>query len=95
MIRGRNRNRGWKRRAGSSKPVLIGANAREAEAPAQWHRSERASRKLEQFQLEELEATAAEDELAAKSAAARSRTSDRRKRPPRKPFAVICRASAS
>src|SRR5205823_5274817 len=52
--------------------------------------SERTARFLEQMelQLEELEATATEDELAAEQAAARSRTvqSFQRKRPSRKPF---------
>jgi transposase len=53
-------------------------------------RSERTARLLEQMelQLEELEATAAEDELAAEQAAARSPAvqSFQRKRPSRKPF---------
>jgi transposase len=53
-------------------------------------RSERTARLLEQMelQLEELEATATEDELAAEQAAARSQTiqSFQRKRPSRKPF---------
>ena len=53
-------------------------------------RSERKARLLEQMelQLEELEATAAEDELAAEKAAARTQTvqSFQRKRPARKPF---------
>jgi transposase len=53
-------------------------------------RSERKARLLEQMelQLEELEATATEDELAAEKAAARMQTvrSFRRKRPSRKPF---------
>ena len=54
------------------------------------HRSERKARLLEQMelQLEELEATATEDELAAEAAAARAQTvkSFQRKRPARKPF---------
>jgi transposase len=53
-------------------------------------RSERKARLLEQMelQLEELEATATEDELAAEKAAAQTQTvkSFRRKRPSRKPF---------
>ena len=53
-------------------------------------RSERKARLLEQMelQLEELEATATEDELAAEKAAARTQTmqSFQRKRPARKPF---------
>src|SRR5258708_13065986 len=53
-------------------------------------RSERTARLLEQMelQLEELEATATEDELAAEEAAARLQTiqSFQRKRPSRKPF---------
>jgi len=53
-------------------------------------RSERKARLLEQMelQLEELEATATEDELAAEQAAARTQTvqSFQRKRPSRKPF---------
>jgi transposase len=53
-------------------------------------RSERKARLLEQMelQLEELEATATEDELAAQTAAARSQTVKpfQRKRPSRKPF---------
>jgi transposase len=53
-------------------------------------RSERKARLLEQMelQLEELEATATEDELAAEKAAARTQTvkSFQRKRPSRKPF---------
>ena len=53
-------------------------------------RSERQARLLEQMelQLEELEATATEDELAAEKAAARTQTvqSFQRKRPSRKPF---------
>jgi transposase len=53
-------------------------------------RSERKSRLLEQMelQLEELEATATEDELAAEKAAARTQTvqSFQRRRPARKPF---------
>jgi len=53
-------------------------------------RSERTARLLEQMelQLEELEATATEDELAAERAAARSQTvqSFQRRRPSRKPF---------
>src|SRR6204780_4827994 len=53
-------------------------------------RSERTARLLEQMelQLEELEATATEDELAAEQAAARSQTiqSFPRKRPSRQPF---------
>jgi len=53
-------------------------------------RSERKARLLEQMelQLEELEATATEDELAAEKAAARTQTvqSFPRKRPSRKPF---------
>ncbi|SCB52441.1 Transposase [Bradyrhizobium yuanmingense] len=53
-------------------------------------RSERKARLLEQMelQLEELEATATEDELAAERAAARTQTvkSFQRKRPVRKPF---------
>jgi transposase len=53
-------------------------------------RSERQARLLEQMelQLEELEATATEDELAAEKAAAQTQTvkSFRRKRPARKPF---------
>src|ERR1700726_1669816 len=53
-------------------------------------RSERTARLLEQmeFQLEELEATATEDELAAEQVAARSQAvqSFQRKRPSRKPF---------
>ena len=53
-------------------------------------RSERKARLLEQMelQLEELEATATEDELAAKKAAARTQTvqSFQRRRPARKPF---------
>jgi transposase len=53
-------------------------------------RSERKARLLEQMelQLEELEATATEDELAAEKAAARTQTvqSFRRQRPARKPF---------
>jgi hypothetical protein len=53
-------------------------------------RSERTARLLEQMelQLEELEATATEDELAAEQPATRSSTvqSFRRKRPSRKPF---------
>jgi transposase len=53
-------------------------------------RSERKARLLEQMelQLEELEATATEDELAAERAAAKTQTvqSFQRKRPSRKPF---------
>jgi hypothetical protein len=53
-------------------------------------RSERKARLLEQMelQLEELEATATEDELAAEKAAARARNAEpsRRKQPSRKPF---------
>jgi transposase len=53
-------------------------------------RSERTARLLEQMelQLEELEATATEDELAAERVVARSQTvqSFQRKRPSRKPF---------
>src|SRR5215470_13062517 len=53
-------------------------------------RSERKARLLEQMelQLEELEATATEDELAAERAAAKTQTvqSFQRKRPARKPF---------
>jgi len=53
-------------------------------------RSERKARLLEQMelQLEELEATATEDELAAEKAAARTQTvqSFQRRRPARKPF---------
>src|SRR6478672_3282227 len=53
-------------------------------------RSEREARLLEQMELalEELEATATEDELAAETAAARTQTikSFQRKRPARKPF---------
>jgi hypothetical protein len=53
-------------------------------------RSERKARLLEQMelQLEDLEAAATEDELAAESAAARTQTvqSFQRKRPSRKPF---------
>jgi hypothetical protein len=56
-------------------------------APALWHRSECAARKLEQFQLEELKATVAKDDLAAERAAARSRTFGRRRRLSREPFA--------
>jgi transposase len=55
-------------------------------------RSERKARLLEQmeFQLEELEATATQDELAAETAAARTQTvkSFQRQRPARKPFPV-------
>jgi transposase len=54
------------------------------------HRSERKARLLEQMelQLEDLEAGATEDELAAEKAAARTQTvkSFERKRPSRKPF---------
>src|SRR5512139_524722 len=80
------------------------ANAKEAEALISYlkieieklrnqiygSRSERKARLLEQmeFQLEELEATATEDELAAERAAAHTQTvkSFQRKRPSRKPF---------
>jgi transposase len=62
-------------------------------------RSERKARLLEQMelQLEELEATATEDELAAERAAARTETvkSFQRKRPARKPFPITCRVSGS
>jgi transposase len=60
-------------------------------------RSERTARLLDQLelQLEEAEADATEDELAAEQAT-RSTTvkSFERKRPSRKPFLIICRASA-
>jgi hypothetical protein len=61
-------------------------------------RSERKARLLEQMelQLEELEADAGEDELAAEMAARSSTVrAFERKRPSRKPFPSICRASAS
>ena len=61
-------------------------------------RSGRKARLLEQMelQLEDLEAAATEDELAAEKAAARTQTvpSFQRRRPSRKPFPIICRASA-
>ena len=62
-------------------------------------RSERKARLLEQMelQLEDLETAATEDELAAATAAVRTQTvqSFQRKRPSRKPFPIISRASAS
>ena len=62
-------------------------------------RSERKARLLEQMelQLEDLEAAATEDELAAERSAARTQTvkSFQRKRPSRKPFPDHLRASAS
>ena len=62
-------------------------------------RSERKARLLEQMelQLEDLEAAATEDELAAENAAARTQTvqSFQRKRPSRKPFPIIWRTSVS
>ncbi len=61
--------------------------------------SERKARLLEQMelQLEDLEAAATEDELAAENAAAQTQTvkAFERKRPSRKPFPIICRVSAS
>lgn len=62
-------------------------------------RSERKARLLEQIelQLEDLEADATEDELCAERAATPLQTvrSFERKRPSRKPFPSICRASVS
>jgi transposase len=61
-------------------------------------RSERKARLLAQMelQLEDLEPTGTEDELAAEQAAAGPQTvrSFQRKRPSRKPFPIICHASA-
>ncbi len=61
--------------------------------------SERKARLLAQMelQLEDLEAAATEDELAAENAAAKMQTVQafQRQRPSRKPFPEICRASAS
>jgi hypothetical protein len=50
-----------------------------------------------ELELEELEATATEDELAAERAAAKTQAvrSFQRKRPSRKPFPDHCRASVS
>jgi len=62
-------------------------------------RSERKGRLLAQMelQLEELEATATEDELAAQTAAAQTQALKpfQRRRPSRKPSLTTCRASGS
>ena len=77
-------------RTPASTDRLLQAGDREAERQLYGTRSERKARLLEQMelQLEELEATATEDELAAEKAAARTQSvqSFQRRRPARKPF---------
>ena len=76
-----------------------GSRSRSCGATLYGQRSERTARLLDQLELEleEAEATASEDELAAELAAAKTTTVQAftRARPSRKPFPDICRVSAS